>query len=377
MMIKAARVVFISLFLSAAALPLIQQHLQLIQIPPLQENRKLKKMPTDWMSLFQSGMSFSEGFNDYFNDNYGFRDFLIRAKNQIDYRLFRKSEKVFIGRSGFLFYKSVVEKDEVGIERMTASDWETLYSRILRLNRVLASRGITLIMIPCPMKNSIYPEMVPPNAPRRPNPTNFQRYLAFLHAHPEIVTLDPTPLLLNLKSSMQVFCRTDFHWTDGAAAYVARELVRKLGNLSGKKELWNESIPITLKEVDAGGESDAMALLWKTGETLPYPAGERLDNLRGEYSKESNAYEWTYTSKCRDKSKLLPDTVMFGDSFSDGWVRAGFTGHFIKVQRFYNWEFQKNFKNIPSGTRYMILQHCETIGMLHHTPFWPEELRNN
>jgi alginate O-acetyltransferase complex protein AlgJ len=227
------------------------------------------------------------------------------------------------------------------------------------------------------MKNSIYPEMVPPNVPRRPNPTNFQRYLTKLKAHPEIVTVDPSPLLMNLKSNMQVFCKTDFHWTDSAAAYVAREVVRKLGDLSKKKEIWNEPIRTVMKKAEAGGESDAMALLWEASETLPYPAGVRIDHQRGEYTKESNAYEWTYLSRQADQSNLLPDTVMFGDSFSDGWIRAGFTGYFTKVRRFYNWEFNKNYKNIPSGTRFLILQHLETIGMLVHTPFWPEELRDN
>ncbi len=176
---------------------------------------------------------------------------------------------------------------------------------------------------------------------------------------------------------MQVFCRTDFHWTDGTAAYIAREVVRKLGSLSGIQNLWNEPIQTVMKVTEAGGESHAMALLWESPEILPFPAGARLDDQRGEYSKDSNPYDWIYISKLADKSRLLPDTVMFGDSFSDGWVRAGFTGYFSKVQRFYAWDFSQHYKDIPDGTRFVILQHCEPITMLHHTPFWPEELRGN
>lgn len=365
----------IGLFMIVIMLPLLQQHWGLVFIPPLQENRHLKAMPTNYVGLLQPGMSFSKEFEEYFNDNYGFRDLLIRSKNQADFTVFRKSEKVFIGRDGYLFYKSVVDEDEVQIEKMTAAEWETMCERILRLHKTLADKGITLVMVPCPMKNSIYPEMAPADAPRRPNPTNFQRYRAFLKSHPEIMTIDPTPLLMKLKTSMQVFCRTDFHWTDGAAAYVAKELVNQIGNSCGRNGLWSGPIQTVIKETAAGGESRSLALLWESSEMLPFASVPQLDKERGEYAKESNAYEWTYTSNITDKSRLLPDTVMFGDSFSDAWVRAGFTGHFSRVQRFYNWDFEKNYKNIPDGTRYVIFQHCETVKMLNHTPFWPQELR--
>jgi len=367
----------IGLFMLGAVLPFIQQQLNPFHIRPLEENRRRKPRPVDWYGLFQTGTPFAKKFEEYFNDNYGFRDLLIRIRNEVDFRAFHKSEKVLIGRDGWLFYKSVIEDEEIGTEKMSAAEWDTLCSRVLRLNRILASRGITLVVLPCPMKNSIYPEMLPANAPRRPNPNRFERYREFLKAHPEIVTVDPFPLLMNLKSGMQVYYRTDFHWTDAAGAYVARELVQRLGDLSGKQGLWNQPIRTILETKPAGGENASLALLWPATETTPHPAGPNPDRERGEYADTSNAYEWTYTSRLPDKSQLIPDTVMFGDSYSDAFVRAGFTAYFARIQRFYNWDFSKKYGSIPAGTRFVILQHLESMIMLNHTPFWPDELRND
>jgi hypothetical protein len=68
---------------------------------------------------------------------------------------------------------------------------------------------------------------------------------------------------------------------------------------------------------------------------------------------------------------------MFGDSYSDAFVRAGFTAYFTRLQRFLNWDFSKRYASIPQGTRFVILQLIEPLITLNHTPFWPEKLRNN
>jgi alginate O-acetyltransferase complex protein AlgJ len=376
-MARILKISVIGLFVLVVLAPILQENLHFVKIAPLQENRPMKERPSDWLGLFKPGMRFAKGFDEYFNDNYGFRNLLIRLKNQMDFDLFHKSDKVLIGRDGYLFYKSVVEEDEVRIEKISASRWDRLCSRLLKFNRILASRGITLVLVPCPMKNSIYPEKAPANAPRRPNPTTFQRHLAFLRAHPEIVSVDPFPLLVKLKDSFQVYYKTDFHWTEAAGAYAARDLVRRLGSLSGKQGLWDQPIQIDIREAEEGGEGHSLALLWKLAEMAPFPAGAGMDEKRGSYNDGRNAYEWTYTSKLQDKSGLIPDTVMFGDSYSDAFLRAGFAGYFSKIQRYFNWDFSRTYYKIPDGVRFVILQYCEPVIMLDHEPFWPKELRND
>jgi hypothetical protein len=377
MMTRAIKISVIGLFMLITAAPFVQQKLNLIPVRPLQENRLMKEQPSEWKALFESGSVFARQYEEYFNDHYGLRDLLIRTKNQIDYMVFHKSEKLVIGRDGWLFYKSVVENEEIGAERMTAADWDGICARVVKLNKILASRGITLVMLVGPMKNSIYPEMLPASAPRRPSPTSFERFLAFLHAHPEIVTVDTSPLLKRLKESMQVYYRMDFHWTDAAGAHAAKDLIQKLGSLSGKGNLWEKPIQIVLRREPAGGESQALGLLWETFEEAPYPAGLLPNPDLGIYTQGQNNNEWTYATKRSDRSGLIPDTVMFGDSYADAFLRAGFTAYFAHFQKYSIWDFAQKFQNVPDGTRFLIFELLEPVNFLTALPFWPDELKAN
>jgi hypothetical protein len=374
-MIKAIKATAILLFALMILSPFLQERLHLFKYKSLTENRLMKPRPTDWPTLFESGMSFAKRYEEYFNDNYGLRDLLIRTKNQLDYLFFHKAEKIIIGRDNWLFYKSVVEEEEIYLEKVHPQDWDQMFAAMLKLNQVLAARGITLIIMPCPMNNSIYPEMLPASAPRRPKPTVFDRYRKFLSDHPEIVTVDTVPLLLKLKESFQVFHKTDFHWTDPAGAYAAKALVDRLGNLSGIGDLWDLPIRIRIEKISAGGETLALGLLRPIREDALFLETERSGV--GEYSHTQQDNEWTFRAKSGQQSRLLPCTVMFGDSFADALTRAGLTVYFSEFHKFYNWDFPQKFSKIPEGTRYLILQHIETFLIpLLNPAFWPEEARS-
>jgi alginate O-acetyltransferase complex protein AlgJ len=366
---KSATLVIFASFLWA---PMLQQKFAFVKYEALTENRLRKTVPRDWISLFERNSSFSREFEDSFNDNYGFRDLLIRTKNQVDFSLFRRSDKVFVGRGDWLFYRSVLEQEQVAADRESDETWNGLFDRFLALNRTLASRGITLVVIPCPMKSTIYPENVPVNAPRRRAPSAYERYRTFLLEHPEIVTIDPFPILVSLKNSFQVYFRTDFHWTDPAGAEVAKALVNRLGGLSGKGKLWEAPVAMKIAAQLAGGENHSLGLLWPLREMAPYLESDHPETALGDYSYTKEANEWTWRTKLADTSRLIPPTVMFGDSYADAFLRAGFTGYFEKLQKFYNWDFRARFSQIPEGTRFVVFEHIESLfGGLQNPEMWP------
>ncbi len=376
-MIKAIKSATIFLFALTIYSPFVQERFHVFKYHPLTENRLMKPRPTDWTTLFQSGMVFAKRYEEYFNDNYGLRDLLIRTKNQLDYIFFHEAEKVVIGPDNWLFYKSVVEQEEINIEKTPPQEWERMFAALLRLNRALAARGITLIMMPCPMKNSIYPEMLPATAPRRPKPTGLDRYRKFLMDHPEIVTVDTFPLLMKLKESFQVYYKTDFHWFDPAGAYMAKALVDKLGNLSGMGNLWDFPIKTRIEKITGGGENESLGLLWPIQEDALYLSPERNEAGVGEYSYTQEANDWTFRAKPGNQARLLPCTVMFGDSYADAFSRAGFTAYFSEFHKFFNWEFSKKYSEIAEGTRFVIFQHIETfLNPLLNPSFWPDEIKN-
>jgi len=366
--------------------PFVQKRLRVFKYRSLNENRLKAPCPTDWRALFETGTPFARKYEEYFNDDYGLRDLLIRTKNSLDYRLFRKSEKVVIGRDDWLFYRSVVEDEEILLEKTCSQLCEPLYDRILRLQRVLAARGVTLVMLPCPMKNTVYPEMLPATAPRRPDPTCFDRLRRFLKNHPEIITVDPMPILQQLKGSFRVFYKTDFHWTDPAGAFVARELINTLGRLSGKGNLWDFPIEMRTEIMVTGGENASLGLLHPIVEDALLLKKDRVDmesfrkQVRvdagfGEFFLTEEANEWTYRTKLPNTDRLLPATVMFGDSYGDAMLRAGFTAYFVQLQKFSNYDFKTRWAEIPPGTRFFIFEYIEPfLNSLLNPAMWPEEL---
>ncbi len=377
-MIKAVKTTTIVMFAFILSSPFAQEQFHLFKYKSLTENRLMKPRPTDWQTLFASGMSFAKRYEEYFNDNYGLRDILIRTKHQLDYFLFHTAEKVVIGPDNWLFYKSVVEEEEINVEKTPPPEWQRMFANLIKLNRVLAARGITLVVLPCPMKNSIYPEKLPASAPRRPDPTGLERYRKFLTEHPEIVTVDAFPLLMNLKASFQVYHKTDFHWTDPAGAYVAKALVNKLGQLSGMGDLWDRPIKIRTASFSLGGENAACGLLRPIRENALFLESEWSEAGFGEFAYTQEGNEWTYRAKAGNQVRLLPRTVMFGDSYADAFTRAGLLAYFSEFHKFYNWEFPQKYPKIPEGTRYVILQHIEPfLNPLLNPAFWPDEVKSH
>jgi hypothetical protein len=371
-MTKTVKSLTVALFGFLIWAPLLQQHFNILRYESLTENRTRKSAPRDWASLWKRDSSFSKDFEDYFNDNYGFRDVLIRTKNQLDYSLFRRSDRVLIGRGDWLFYKSVVEQEQVDADRNPEEAWKSMFDRFVALNQALASRGVTLVVIPCPMKNTIYPEHLPANAPRRPAPYGYERSRKFFLSHPEIVTIDPVPILAGVKERLQVYFRTDFHWTDPAGAEVARSLVNRLGNLSGKGNLWENPAAMKIAAQLVGGENHSLGLLWPLPEMAPYLEKDHPEAELGEYAYTKEPNEWTYLTKISDQSGLIPATVMFGDSYADAFLRSGFTRYFVKFQKFYNWDLKNRFSQIPEGTKFFVFEYIESnFGGLLNPELWP------
>ena len=77
-----------------------------------------------------------------------------------------------------------------------------------------------------------------------------------------------------------------------------------------------------------------------------------------------------------NRSKPDSSDGSFWDSFSDAFLRAGFTGRFREIHKFYNLEFKEKFKDIPSDTKFVILEHIESnLGSMLLDSYWPEDLR--
>lgn len=355
--------------------PLVQNAVRLAKLKPLVENRSREPLPTQWRDLFRADNPFCRQVERFFDDRYGFRGELIRIKNQLDYSFFHESRRIVVGKGGWLFYKSIVEEEQVYIERASSEKLHLMFRRMLHLQRYLEARGIALVLMPIPLKNTIYPEYLPANTARRKTPNGFQKLRSFLLAHPEIITIDAEGALLRLKESMPVFHKTDFHWNDVAGAHLARSLVNTLGQLSGLGDCWSMPIEMEWRPMRDGGQNGALGLIWPLQEISLFLRGPKRE-CDLSLGKAAHSDEWVYVSKQASRSDLLPPTVMYGDSFERSFCRAGYLSYFSVLQKHWNWNFDKEFGNWPPQTKFLVIQHVESVlNMFLDDSRWPEEIK--
>lgn len=148
-------------------------------------------------------------------------------------------EQVYFGREGWLFYRPGV--DSVTGPGFLTAIWQQRRLRdsdpaspppqpdpttaLLEFREQLAERGITLVVVPVPGKESIYPEMLvrglAGKAPLRNS--SFDRFKARL-SQAGVLVFDPAPILTELKGSARAYLMTDTHWSPVAMERTASEL---------------------------------------------------------------------------------------------------------------------------------------------------------
>ncbi len=94
----------VGLFVLFLALPALDSALDLDPSPP-PANESIAERPTAPERLADL-KAWRDRFEDYLNNTFGWRSWLVRRFHRLNYRLFRVSENssVHVGRDGWLFY---------------------------------------------------------------------------------------------------------------------------------------------------------------------------------------------------------------------------------------------------------------------------------
>lgn len=189
--------------------------------PDLREGRELAPLP-----VLSTDISEMRAQSDaYVADNFPARRLLISTLNWARLGLgVSGSEKVLIGRNGWLFYNdgSLLGHSR-GIVRLTEAEARLQLTNLQARNDYLRARGAAYLVVAAPLKEAIYPEFAP--AWFHLDPTRYSRALASL-AHDaapgRLLHLEPAVAAAKAAGAT-TYSRHDTHWTgDGAyAGYVA------------------------------------------------------------------------------------------------------------------------------------------------------------
>jgi len=151
------------------------------------------------------------------------------------------NERVYLGRDGWLFYRTDVDYvtgppflDERQLRRRAASadEWTAVPApdprpAIRQFHRQLADRGILLVLMPTPVKPAVHPEKLTPRLeePREPlHNGSFQPLLEELRRE-GITVFDPSPpLAAARRPSAPQYLATDTHWRPEGMELAAERL---------------------------------------------------------------------------------------------------------------------------------------------------------
>ncbi len=342
-------------------LPIVEMATTFVKIAPLSENRNRARLPT--LSDFASGASTAYQVSEaWFSDHYGFRDFLIRLKTEFDYRVFRTSDRLYLGTGDWMHYKKVLDRNIPLIEAMSQGDLDSSVAALVRLRDYLARRGITLILICAPIMERMHPESVPSDAPQPPAQSKMIPFRKALTERFGPLFIDPMLLLAPIAQERAVYNKTDWHWNDIGNYEVSRALVDTIARLDGRPvPYWRDPLDVAPGKL-YGGESRELPLFHPIIEIGPrFLRPWDIPTPTRPMAIDSKIPNYLLATRLPEGVReALPTTVAYGDSFLGQMLRAGMPNYF---RVFYlsdvNTPIKTVLSDLPPGTKYFVYEFFE------------------
>lgn len=281
------------------------------------ENRALAPFPT--LKSMKEIKDLPRAAENYVNDRFGFRYQLVHLNSRLRYALGISSAKeVVIGSDGWLFYTADrILEQHTGADVFTDDELERWVQQMEADRDWLAKRGIHLLILIAPDKNTIYPEKLP-DYPRRPGVATRLDQLAARLRRSDLDFVDPRSALLKAKQGgLKVYFEGDSHWTQ-RGAFIAYSLVmdhvrKKFPNLSANAL---EDYDVTWGPAPAADLAHLLTLdhdlHYDVENFLPRGARHEL----GPRTTSRPGWPWRVVEVSTDL-KNRPRLLVMGDSFID------------------------------------------------------------
>ncbi|WP_295979544.1 hypothetical protein [uncultured Variovorax sp.] len=356
MRLTATRRIFIAAFLALTLLPGLQTATRWLPEMTIDEQRTLAAPPS-----IAHPDRYMQQANSWFSDHFGFRALLIRLKATIDYHLFRVSDKVHVGRDGYLFYRTTLDVEKPAIDEYLIKHEAAVIRGVRRYAEALHQKGIGMVMVVNLLGDRFEPEKLPASVAQRPPLRRIDSLIEKLKRIPNVTFIDSTALLLEAERSRPIFHRTDFHWNDPAAYPVAKAVVDTMSRAEGVSgSVWTHPLRYETQSF-SGGIARFMPLMSSPSErsifvtpSWQWPAG---------FTSVSGPAPYTDVSHVASGSVGLLHPVLFvGDSFMDAWMRNGMAAYFKSSYRL-RWakglQLSAITAAIPSDARWIAIQFVE------------------
>lgn len=192
------------------------------------ENKRLAQAPTLWNNNGTLNTKFIGGFENYFNDNIGFKQEAVVADIALSYKLFRKLKipDDIEGKDGHIFYIPNGDFSKYqGTGIYSDKDIDIMVNGLNTLKSYLSTLGIPFIFMAIPDKDVIYPEFFPEMVYQFSTERTFDRLFNSLNKETDIDASYIKDDLIKAKDSDLLYYRNydPSHWNMNGAfvGYIA------------------------------------------------------------------------------------------------------------------------------------------------------------
>lgn len=325
---------------------------------PVQELRVLASFPTTWQGqLYDVNKNYAQ-FEHWYGDHLGLRDLMIRAKNELDYQLFRSSSRAYFGKHNYIYGRHLVDLELPATEALLNSQQniEAVHMGLVSYAKKLQAEGVTPIFIAPMQKEYLVPDNLPFFAPRLPQNSNFMALYDRLQTDPSIHFVDVFGILKSMRDRYPIYYTQDFHWTDISALAVARETTNLIAKLEQSPIRWEHPIEIEYKPT-VGSDARFAARLDAKERVLEPELVQRWVSIHKQNQLDVAQTGLEFDTDMLDRPDLLPPTCMYGNSFSDGMLQAGLIDYY---QKFTKLDRARPLANVPDlvkgRCKYVIIQ---------------------
>ena len=165
-----------------------------------------------------------EAYEDTLEEESVLTDWLLPSVQTILTRVFLTgNEQAYLGREGWVFYRADVDSLINASPQKTA---RAALTTLIDFNRQLEARGITLIVVPTPVKPTIHPEKFSARYRNAEAPIHHPDYAAFIDGlrSEGVLVYDSSQLLFEAARQDAQYLKTDTHWKPEAMEQVAQHL---------------------------------------------------------------------------------------------------------------------------------------------------------
>ena len=222
--------IFVTLFVLFLFLPILGNVFGISIVRDLFEKRQAASKPALPKNMSELE-TFPRQFDRYYNDNYGFRKFLISVNGTMMDKIFNESpdDRVLVGKDGWLYFDNKGSLlDAAGRAKLDDVLVAEGVMAFYRNWQNAKKRGLKYLLVIAADKSTIYPEFLPDYFTYNSRHRIDIFKDALLRQYPDFPIIDLRDVLLSAKKNDVLYHKTDTHWNKRGAHLAYVEMMKKL-----------------------------------------------------------------------------------------------------------------------------------------------------